>query len=119
MPLIRRYSANSIPRAAGHDELITITLEDSSTNFAVSKALLCKTSDYFKKALDGGFREAGTRQLRLPGCDKHTFNMFLYYLLKRELPDESISKMNDDGADLGRLWAFGGKSSVICYVIAR
>lgn len=72
--------------------------------------MLCDSSDYFTKALDGTFSESSTRELRLPGCDKETFQLFLFYLSQKSLPNISPNTDNDDDFDAGvvyaRVWVF-------------
>ena len=53
----------------------------------MQKALLCTTLEYFVKALKGNFKEAEDRTLRLPGCDKETLELFLYWACNKALPD--------------------------------
>ncbi|KAK5110163.1 hypothetical protein LTR85_001545 [Meristemomyces frigidus] len=69
------------------DYMVTITLEGSHNTFKVQKALLCSTSEYFKKALNGRFKESGDRTLKLLGCEEETFQLVLYWLVHRTLPD--------------------------------
>lgn len=70
-------------------------------------------------ALQGGFREASTATLTLPGCDIDTFELFLHYLVNRDLPDSELvvghAVAESDGqlaaivayqAKLVRLWIF-------------
>ncbi|KAK4539369.1 hypothetical protein LTR36_010999 [Oleoguttula mirabilis] len=102
------------------DYMVTITLENSPTSFQVQKALLCNTSDYFKRALDGGFKEGSDRTLRLPGCDQETFEVVLYWITSKTLPDFAAELDNEDTTFdarhemssvrqtlLVRTWAFG------------
>ncbi|SMY26662.1 unnamed protein product [Zymoseptoria tritici ST99CH_1A5] len=69
------------------DELVTVTLDGSSSSHKVSKAMLCHASPYFVKALSGSFKQARERTLRLPGCDEDTFKLFIGYLANNRLPD--------------------------------
>lgn len=96
-------------RNFGQDEIITVTLVDGGHTFVVSKALLCNSSDYFKKALDGNFKEAKTRTLRLPGCQRQTFEFFLFYLANKTLPDSLnlLGGTDEICISLGKLWNFG------------
>lgn len=69
------------------DYFVTIALEDSEKRFTVQKALLCSVSPYFTSALQGSFREAGDRTLRLPGCEEETFQLVLYWISHRRFPN--------------------------------
>lgn len=104
------------------DKLITIALEGIDERFTVSKALLCNASDYFRKALDGGFRESSENLLRLPGCDIDTLRLFIGFLTCNALPSFGDALTREWLADdsflqservieyqdqLIRLWAFG------------
>lgn len=93
----------------GNDSLVTITLEDGGHTFTVSKALLCSSAEYFKKALDGGFNEAKTHRFSVPGCDEKTFRLFLFHLATKKLPKKECLSSDDDNraVELARLWVFG------------
>lgn len=70
-----------------NDELVKIEPEESSKTFKVQAALLRNASPYFEKALAGGFMESKYKVLRLPGCDKATFELFLFWLCKQRMPE--------------------------------
>jgi len=78
------------------DDLVTIALEGTERRFKVQTALLFSTSDYFVKASSSSFIEANQRILTLPGCDVGTFELLLYWMGLRTLPDitGTISQLN-------------------------
>lgn len=53
----------------------------------MQKAVLCGASEYFSKALQPSFREGQENVLHLPGCNKDVFELFLYWLCHRTLPN--------------------------------
>lgn len=86
-PIRGRLLTKLPPRQALHDELVSITLDGSTNQFSISKALLCRASEYFRKALNGEFKESSTRTLRLPGCDEPTLRLLVFYMERQALPD--------------------------------
>lgn len=81
------------------DFMVTIALEGSQRTFQVQRALLCGASDYFQKALTGQFNETNGRTLKLPGCDEDTFELVLYWLVHKMLP-ESVKSINTSDVDV-------------------
>ncbi|SMR56727.1 unnamed protein product [Zymoseptoria tritici ST99CH_1E4] len=67
-------------------EVILVELEDGG-RFKVQSAILCNASDYFRKALHGGFKETSSKKLRLPGCTTESFQLILYWICNGDLPD--------------------------------
>lgn len=53
----------------------------------MQRALHCSASDYFRSALLGSFSEAKDKKLRLPGCDTAVFELFLYWICNKTLPN--------------------------------
>ncbi|KAK3707319.1 hypothetical protein LTR37_012163 [Vermiconidia calcicola] len=81
--------------------LITVQLEGTDAKFFVQKALLCSVSDYFKKALQPTFKEGKEETLRLPVCNEATFEVFLYWLCHRALPEELENEDYNPGPQRG------------------
>jgi hypothetical protein len=67
----------------------------------VQRALLCAASEYFRSALLGSFAEAEDKTLRLPGCDTTVFELMLYWLCMRGLPDisDQLLLLSDEDKD--------------------
>lgn len=103
--------------------IVTVQLDNTDENFHVQKALLCNVSKYFVRALTGEFIESKSNTLRLPGCKKATFSLFLYWLCHRSLPENLTTELESEaeipeGSDkwwtpsynqqqLISLWGFG------------
>lgn len=68
----------------------------------LSKAMLCTTSKYFAKALDGDFAESEKRELTLPGADIESVRLFIFWLCKHDLPD--TAKEMDTHALGSKIW---------------
>lgn len=90
--------------AYAFDEIIIIALEGHHGTFSVSKALLCASSDYFKKALNGNFVEAATRTLKLPGCNAETFRWLLHFIVHKNLPRMEVTDKAQFATLDARLW---------------
>ncbi|KAK5164538.1 uncharacterized protein LTR77_009744 [Saxophila tyrrhenica] len=65
---------------------IAVHLSDTETILYVQKAVLCRVSEWFVKALTGNFAEGHTKTLHLLDCDKDTFALFLYWVCHKGLP---------------------------------
>lgn len=104
------------------DVLVSIILENSHETFTIQKTLLSDASEYFNKALNGGFKEAQKHVMRLPGCDIETLHLFMYWLYKHDLPDvvtivdelpsrttETKARVTELQLKLVRLWTFADK----------
>lgn len=98
------------------DSLVAIIPEGTTEKILVSKVLPCQTSNYFVKALDGEFKEAGEQTLRFPGWTSDVIGLFIYWSYKWTLPEfkEEIQKSDSKRATSGRvmmslvkLWQFG------------
>lgn len=81
------------------DSLITIVPDGSTKTFSVSKAILCDTSEFFVKALNGDFKEAHKSTLRFPGFGVETVEWFLFWAHKRHLPDFETQILGSDKGD--------------------
>jgi hypothetical protein len=68
-------------------EVVAIKLENTEPTYFLQKAQLIGVSSYFSAALEGTFKESIERVLKLPGCEKDAFELLLYWLCHRELPD--------------------------------
>ncbi|RMZ11324.1 hypothetical protein D0860_03439 [Hortaea werneckii] len=88
------------------DTLVTILLTDDGTKYTLSKKTVCSISDYFAKALDGDFREAHERTLKLPDCSEETFDAVLWFHMNSSLPWD-IESGDQAQLLLVNLWIFG------------
>ncbi|KAI7358140.1 hypothetical protein KC343_g1455 [Hortaea werneckii] len=87
------------------DTLVTILLTDDGTKYTLSKKIVCSISDYFAKALDGDFREAHERTLKLPDCSEETFDAVLWFHMNSSLPWD-IESGDQAQLLLMNLWLF-------------
>ncbi|KAI7541054.1 hypothetical protein KC331_g8808 [Hortaea werneckii] len=85
---------------------VTIILAEDGTKYTLPRKMVCAISDYFSKALEGDFKEAHERKLKLPDCGAETFDIVLYFQIFRCLPCNIHS---EDQAQLllVNLWLFG------------
>lgn len=95
--------------------MVTIQTDDQSPPIKIAKSLLCQSSEYFVRALDGGFKESTEHRLTLPGCDYQTAKIFAYWIHQKELPNfckgcgDRKNEEWDHGQmmSLARLWMLG------------
>lgn len=91
-------------RAFLHDETIIIFLDQGEETFTASKALLYSSSNFFKDVLH-------STEFRLHSCDKETFQLFMFYLVEKKLPEPPTDNaaFYNDGVSLAKLWIFAGR----------
>jgi hypothetical protein len=77
------------------DRMMTIVVEDG-TEFQMHRGLLCFHSEFFKKLLDGPFKEGGSKWQTLPDVSRNTFTMFYNWIYAGTV--ENSDKISD--ADL-------------------
>lgn len=98
-------------RSLEADRIISIYFSDKTKPVRLQQCLLESVSEYFVKALRnehlGSTGEAGI--LRFPEDRVDTWNVFLYWLLKREMPKD-VLKVNDLLAV--RCWVLGDKYDI-------
>ncbi|GAB1739602.1 hypothetical protein NU219Hw_g4551t1 [Hortaea werneckii] len=99
-------AARHLSRWFKDDTLVTILLSEDGTKYSLPKNMVCDISDYFSKALEGVFKEARERTLKLPDCSAETFDVLLYFHMYDRLPADLDS---EDEAQLllVNLWLFG------------
>ena len=78
--------------------MVAIKLDNSEETYFLQKAQLIGVSSYFSAALEGTFKESTERVMKLPGCEKDAFELFLYSLCYRKLPNlaDYIDHKDDD-----------------------
>lgn len=59
---------------------------ETAQPFVVPKAMLCRASEYFEKALQQGFKEGEERTLHFPDDRLDSWHAFLYWLYHKEYP---------------------------------
>ncbi|KAH7184112.1 hypothetical protein BKA60DRAFT_644336 [Fusarium oxysporum] len=57
-----------------------------SVTFSVHENLICSSSDFFKKAVKGGWKESEDRLVRLESDDPDVFSIYLHWLYYHTLP---------------------------------
>lgn len=65
------------------DEFVTVFVGTHRQPFAVHKAWLCRSSNFFKSAFNGSFAEAGKRTVDLHQESVRVFRLFLTWLYTR------------------------------------
>ncbi|KAI6799186.1 hypothetical protein KC360_g3177 [Hortaea werneckii] len=85
---------------------VTIILVQDGTKYTLPKQMVCTISDYFSKALEGDFKEAHERELKLSECGAETFDVVLYFHVFKYLPN-GIHSEDQTQLLLVNLWLFG------------
>jgi hypothetical protein len=59
---------------------------DGKREFVVHEELICESSDFFRGAMSGEWKEAGDRVVSLPDDDPDVFALYLQAIYVRVLP---------------------------------
>jgi hypothetical protein len=94
-------------------ELIVVINEDQpelTARYTIPECLLTETSDFFKAACrSDAWKEYAERTIKLPEVEPNTFNAYLLWAHRQEVPtahpDESLELVDD----LARLWLLGDR----------
>ena len=68
-----------------YDSLVTVVVGSEETRFDLHKGLLCASSDFFKSAITGDFKERDQNEVKLPEQDVKIFKFFVHWLYTRRL----------------------------------
>ncbi|KAI6841413.1 hypothetical protein KC327_g4117 [Hortaea werneckii] len=85
---------------------VTIILVQDGTKYTLPKQMVCAISQYFARALEGDFKEADERTLKLPDCRAETFDVVLFFHMYQRLPSDIKSEPRPQHL-LVSLWLFG------------
>ncbi|KAI9835347.1 MAG: hypothetical protein M1837_003863 [Sclerophora amabilis] len=88
--------------------------EDTQTEFLVYENLLCARCPFFKKALQGSFKEASEKRVVLREEDPEIFSSFLYWLHAGRLVPftEKGKEAGQDMMKYIKLWILGDRFQV-------
>lgn len=67
---------------------INVGQDPNEQQFYIHSALVCKTSDYFKKALDGKWKESETRRFHLTDHTPEAFRLYIAWLYSKSVPSK-------------------------------
>ena len=68
-----------------YDSLVTILVGPQEIRFDLHRGLLCASSDFFKAAITGDFKEHDHNEIKLPEQDVKIFKFFVHWLYTRRL----------------------------------
>ena len=68
-----------------YDSLVTVLVGSQETRFDLHRGLLCASSDFFKAAITGNFKERDHHEIKLPEQDVKIFKFFVHWLYTRRL----------------------------------
>ncbi|TKA67598.1 hypothetical protein B0A49_04580 [Cryomyces minteri] len=105
------------PAALLYDQMIHVQLGSDATaeEYAIHKGLISHHSHFFRKALNGHFREAVENHVTLEDEDPAVFHIFYLWLYSSRLYDVDKRKPNHvplSEETLVRTWVFGDKRGV-------
>jgi BTB/POZ domain len=87
-------------RALGN-EIVTIHVGPKRKAFTIHKKLFCDRSDFFSKAFNGGFQEAGG-MMYLPDDEVKGFEGIVNFIYRDSLPPFRVTNGPDDGRESHR-----------------
>ncbi|KAF1960097.1 hypothetical protein CC80DRAFT_582457 [Byssothecium circinans] len=77
---------SAVTRHGATSNIVTIKVGAEKTEYVVHKAFLVYYSDYFKKALEGPWKEAEDNAITLEDVEVEVFNVFVNWLYTQQLP---------------------------------
>ncbi len=83
------------------------------TIFNVHENIICKSSDFFSKAVKGGWKESKDRSVELPDETPDTFGLYLHWLYRGTIPtkvDEAGAAGTNEYNRLARAFILGDKT---------
>jgi hypothetical protein len=102
-----KYAANSVYSA--FEGTIRVLVGPKRVVFDVHKAMLCESSSFFQKAINGPFREAEKKEIELPFDEPHIFTGILNWIYRKAFdPDlDAVTWL-----DLAKLWIIADKFDI-------
>ncbi|KAH0337160.1 hypothetical protein KCU81_g8227, partial [Aureobasidium melanogenum] len=85
----------------------------SAVVFTLPKELLCKSSTYFKAALNNGFSETTTQRIVFDDDDPDIFRTYAVRLLQEELKRECLDEVSQVERHLFQLYIFADKRGIL------
>ena len=80
--------------------MVVIEIGSTETRYHISKAFLTHYSEYFRKALNGSWKEAEENKVTLEDIEPAEFNVFVEWLYVQKLPqDEADWQRVADGSE--------------------
>lgn len=79
-------------------EIISLSVGPERKQYSVHKSLLTTQSDYFDKALNGGFREAGENSIHLEEDDPAAIALLVGWLYRGVIPAAATKSIHAPGA---------------------
>lgn len=88
------------------DQTVSIVVGAEKRAFAMHKMLLCSSSDYFRAALDGGFKEAAEQRIELLEDNPKVFERFQLWLYTGNVFDRGEKSTALDHSVLVDIYVF-------------
>ncbi|MCJ1415788.1 hypothetical protein MMC32_002121 [Xylographa parallela] len=88
------------------DTIVTVIVGEKKRVFKIHKNLLCSSSEFFKAALDGKFKEAEEREINLAEEDPQTFERVVFWMYSGSLLEKNETGMSLGYADLVKIYVF-------------
>lgn len=110
--LCRRYVVYSANITRPFAE-VTVGAGKSAVVFNLPKELLCKSSTYFRAALNNGFSDATTQRIVFDDDDPDVFRTYAVWLLQEELKRECLDEVSQVERHLFHLYIFADKRGIL------
>ncbi|KAG9513494.1 hypothetical protein KCV07_g8722, partial [Aureobasidium melanogenum] len=91
---------------------ITVGAGTSAVIFNLPKELLCRSSRYFRAALNNGFSETTTQRIVLDDDDPDIFRTYAVWLFQEELRRDCLDEVSQLQRHLFRLYIFADKRGI-------
>jgi BTB/POZ domain len=69
---------------------ITVLVGPKKTSSVACRELICESSPFFEKALNGDFKEASNNEMELPEINAKIFDHFLQWLYTKSFDDHML-----------------------------
>ncbi|KAF1358717.1 hypothetical protein EJ07DRAFT_122576 [Lizonia empirigonia] len=83
----KSYRLTLHPSSAHADGIVIVKVGPSHRKYYLHKALVLFHSEYFRKALQGSWKEAQEGVVRLKDVEPSEFNIFVHWLYNQRLPE--------------------------------
>lgn len=103
----RNYS-----RFTGECIVVITGLDDDFTRYLVHEDILCATSDFFKNAMKGQWKESTEKLINLPNEESEIFAIYVHWIYSRTLPtrvDEPAAAGNEEYLKLAKAYGLADR----------
>lgn len=84
--------------------MIKVIVGSEKVPFDIHKQLVCNASAFFRRACNGGFKEAQTGKVNLPEEEPEIFDIFTRCLYKEDLDLPAFPRGENRNVNGGHVW---------------